>query len=155
MSFDEWSNGKKVAIILIIIVAVVCVVGAVSIMFISSEVQKTTDAVYKNINDSTVANRMQGDANVLNVTEGQYKVKIETENPWSSYITTDSKYLQDSGSGSKIIDLGTVNTLSSITIDQNGSGTTKVSILDSNNKTIIEKTNSIDYGSIYILLRVR
>ena len=131
MGFNEWSTGKKIALIAIIIIAIIIVITAVSLLV--------------GLTDQTT----------VNVAQGDYKVKIETENPCTSYITTDSKYSQDEGSGSKTIDLGTVKSLSSITIDQKGSGNTKVSILDSNNNVVAERTNSIAYGSIYLLLKVQ
>ena len=130
MGFSEWSIGKKIAIIAIIIV----IIGAIAFLAVS----------LLGLTDPTT----------VNISQGDYKVKIETDGKWASYITTDSKYSQNEGTGAKTIDLGTVNSLSSITINQVGSGTTKVSILDSNGGVVAERTNSIDYGSIYILLKV-
>ena len=128
MGFNEWSTGKKVALIVIILV----IIAAIAAVLLSGLIGSTT----------------------VNISQGDYKVKIETSNAWASYITTDSKYSQDEGSGSKTIDLGTVNSMSSITIDQKGSGNTKVSIIDSNGNVVAERTNSVDYGSIYLLLKV-
>ena len=130
MGFSEWSVGKKIAIIAIIIV----IIGAIAFAAVS----------LLGLTDPT---------SVI-ISQGDYKVKIETTGNWASYITTDSKYSQNNGTGDKIIDLGTVNNLSSITVNQMGSGTTKVSILDSNDNVVAERTNSIDYGSIYLLLKV-
>ena len=130
MGFNDWSITKKIAIVVIIIV----VIGAVAFAVVS----------------------LLGltDPSTVNIDKGAYKLKIETGGEWASYITTDSKYSQDNGKGSKTIDLGTVNSLSSITVNQMGSGTTKISILDDSGNVVAEKTNSIDYGSMYILLKV-
>lgn len=159
MGFDEWSTSKKVVVVLVIILAIVCIVAAVSIIFIATEVEKTTELAQnfsENLeNDNVTINGNNSPSRIINLAEGSYQVKIETDGEWATYITTDSKYSQDKGTGSKTIDLGTVTSLSSITVNQMGSGTTKVSILDSNNNIIAEKTNSIDYGSIYLLLKVK
>ncbi len=133
MGFSDWSTGKKIALILIIIIGIVCVVGIVN-YFISG---------------------YSSNSNTLTVAQGDYKVKIETENGWAYYITTDGQYSQDEGSGPQTIDLGNIKESSSITVNQKGSGTTKVSILDSKNKTIDERSSSVDYGSIYILLKTQ
>ena len=130
MGFSDWSIGKKIAIVVIIVI----VIGAIA--FAAVSLLGLTDP-------STV-----------NIDKGVYKLKIETDGEWASYITTDSKYSQDNGNGSKTIDLGTVNSLSSITVNQMGSGTTKISILDDGGNVVVEKTNSIDYGSMYLLLKV-
>ncbi|MCL2687648.1 MAG: hypothetical protein FWE58_03855 [Methanobrevibacter sp.] len=130
MGFSEWSIGKKIAIIAIIIVIIgVIAFAAVSLLGLT-------------------------DPTSVSISQGDYKVKIETTGNWASYITTDSKYSQDNGTGDKTIDLGTVNSLSSITVNQMGSGNMKVSILDSSGNVVTERTTSIDYGSIYLLLKV-
>ena len=131
MGFGEWSIGKKIAIIVIIIVIIGVVAwGAVSLLGLT-------------------------DPTTVNIDKGNYKLKIETDAQWTSYITTDSKYSQDGGTGPKTIDLGTVNSLSSITVDKMGSGDMKVSILDANGNVVAERTNSIDYGTIYLLLKAK
>ena len=162
MGFDEWSTGKKLAVILVIILAIVAVIGAVAI-YITNEVTKTTEPIINTIteninntnNENGTLNGNTSSGNVVEVAKGDYKIKIETETGWASDITTDSKFSRNEGSGFQTIDLGTVTSFSSITINQKGSGTTKVSILDSNDNVVAEKTNSIDYGSIYILLRIK
>lgn len=162
MGFDEWSTGKKMAVILVIILAIVAVIVAVAI-YITSEVARTTENITNtitenidnNVNDNGTTNGTTSHGNVVEVAKGDYTIKIETETGWAYYITTDGRYSQNEGSGTQTIDLGTVNTLSSITINQKGSGNTKVSILDSNGNVVAEKSNSIDYGSIYILLRIK
>ena len=130
MGFSEWSIGKKIGLIIIILI----VIGVIAFAVVS----------LLGLSDPTT----------VNISQGDYKLKIETTGGWATYITTDSKYSQQDGTGDKTIDLGTVNSLSSITVNQKGSGTTKVSILDSSGKVVDERTNSIDYGSIYLLLKV-
>jgi len=95
------------------------------------------------------------DQGSVNISKGDYKDKIENGIGWASYITTDSKYSQNEVSGAQTIDLGEITSFSSITINQKGSGTTKVSILDSNGNIVVKKSNLIDYGSIYILLKAK
>ena len=159
MGFDEWSTGKKIAVILVCIIILVAVIGTVA-FFITKEVAKTTENVVNTINENVKDVNVTIDGNnsignVVTVAQGDYQIKIETDNPWTYYITTDGQYSQKDGSGSDTIDLGTVNSYSSISINQKGSGTMKVSIVDSNGTTVTEKTNSIDYGNISIFLKIQ
>ncbi|OQD58797.1 hypothetical protein MBBAR_8c00200 [Methanobrevibacter arboriphilus JCM 13429 = DSM 1125] len=149
MGFDEWSTGKKVAVILIIVIAIFCVVGAITFAFVANQV--TNEITNTNItiggNNSTTS--------TISIPQGEYNINIETENSWTSYITTDGRYSQNSGSGSQEIDLGTISNYASITINQQGSGTTHVIVTDKDGKTITEGRTSTDYGSVYMLLRVK
>ncbi|MCL2687649.1 MAG: hypothetical protein FWE58_03860 [Methanobrevibacter sp.] len=169
MGFDEWSNNKKIAVILVIVLAIIAVLGAVTILVVG-EIARTTEPIVntitENINnniddnntrnrDNNTRNRNTSHGNVVEVAQGDYKVKIETTGNWASYITTDGQYSQDSDNGDATIDLGTVTSFSSITINQVGSGNMKVSILDSDDNVVTKKTNSINYGSITIVLRVK
>jgi len=168
MGFDEWSNGKKLAVVLIIVLAITAIIGVATVLIVG-EIGKTTETITNritenvnnnNINDNSTKNRSSSRGNssrgnMVEVAKGDYKIKIETGNSWASYITTDGQYSQSEASGSQTIDLGTVTSFSSITINQKGSGKTKVSIVDANDTVVTKKTNSIDYGSISILLRVK
>jgi len=131
MGFSDWSIIKKIAVIVIILVVIGAIAyGAVTLLGLTD----TTD--YK-------------------ISEGKYTLKIETDGKWASYITTDSKYSQDEGTGPKTIELGTVKSLSSITVNSMESGKDlKVSILDANGNVVAEKSTSYDFGSIYLLLKV-
>ncbi|MGL4669938.1 MAG: hypothetical protein ACRCVG_05015 [Methanobacteriaceae archaeon] len=146
MSFSEWSTGKKVAVILIIIVAITCVVGAITFSFVATQV--TQDLKNTNI---TIGGE-NSSSSTFSIPQGQYSINIKTDNSWNSYITTDGKYSQSSGSGDKTIDLGTISDYSSITINQQGSGTIDVTVTDSSGKVVHEGKTSTDYGSVYILL---
>ncbi|MEA4957206.1 hypothetical protein SDC9_23961 [bioreactor metagenome] len=149
MSFSEWSTGKKLVIILIIVIAICCVVGAITFAFVANQV---TDEISK-VNISIEGNNST--ASTISIPKGDYNIKIKTKNEWTSYITIDGKYSQNTGSGSKNISLGNINSYASITINQQGSGTTKVIVTDSNGKIINEGNTSADYGSVYMLLKAK
>lgn len=149
MSFSEWSTGKKLVIILIIVIAICCVVGAITFAFVANQV---TDEINK-ANISIEGNNST--ASTISIPKGDYNIEIKTKNEWASYITIDGKYSQNSGSGSKNISLGNINSYASITINQQGSGTTKVIVTDSNGKIINEGNTSADYGSVYMLLKAK
>jgi len=148
MALDDWSEGKKIVAILICIIIVISVMGVVA-FFITKELAKTAENI-----TSTIIENTNSSENVFSVDQGKYKVKIETDNSWTSYITTDSKYSQNKGSGSKTINLGTINRFSSITINQKGNGFMKVSVIDSEGDVVGESINSFDNGVVSILLNV-
>ncbi|MCC7554253.1 MAG: hypothetical protein KO202_07195 [Methanobacteriaceae archaeon] len=153
MGFDNWGTGKKIAVVLIIIVAIIAIIGAITIITIAPEVSNNLVQVNVSTDGNSSSSNVTG--STANIEPGEYKVQVETSNNWASYITTDGKYSQSSGTGNSEIDLGTVNTYSSITINQEGSGNLKIKIIDSKGNSIYEDNTSADYGSLFVELNAK
>ena len=136
------SNIKKIVAAVIIIIIIFSVGGAATIIGIGQNVDSS-----RNVDSSKNL--------PANSVTGEYSIEISSNTQWYVYLIIDGQTIQKSGTGNATIDLGQVNSYASITVDQEGVGTTSAVIKNANGDTVSsDNTDSAANNVLFFYLKV-